>query len=347
MSIRSLVEAYFEEVDIAVEILSNKHESAFSQLMPWVLAPKRIQIALIETADLYIVMAERRDDLDEDYVTEITVNDSSQLQLEGPWVTFKLEGRYKNYVYWLGPMEVQEADNKFAQPSFLFAGTMAWVSRDRIAGVFSVESARKMAVDIWNASVTGLQPSDSFMACLQSLINRLRDLSKRKGFKERKIHRFINENATIFLPDHERCFFEHHLYLGGETRKADFILQRSEGQPALLIELESPVHKVFTKRGDYTSEVNHARGQMDDWVRFISENSENVKGEMAFLGGPLDRLVVIGKHLENYDRMLNSRYGDTLIWTYEVLAKTTVTRWNRVITEQCKLLGMSAPEKLY
>jgi hypothetical protein len=62
-------------------------------------------------------------------------------------------------------------------------------------------------------------------------------------------------------------------------------LERDAGLPALLIELETPAARIFTKRGEPTKETNHAKAQIAEWVRFIETDSRNTAGDMAFLRG--------------------------------------------------------------
>ncbi len=116
-------------------------------------------------------------------------------------------------------------------------------------------------------------------------------------------------------------FFELKFKLNRQIRKADFVLERESGMPALLIELENPVHNIFTKRGEYTSQANHARAQIAEWVKFIDENpQENASGDLSFF----KRKKKNGSSSWDVDwkikkKMLDSRYSDTMIWTYDLL----------------------------
>jgi hypothetical protein len=313
-----------------------------------VLAHKRIQIIFVEQSDYYIVAVEHRDELEADFVTQENLKSATEVRLEAPWTVRIPTQRMTNQGLWIGDMSMVDLDNPYASPAMEFRGVIYQGSGDMIEGSFSPEKAREMALQHWHDAVHDLPKSSiSVVSGLQNLITRLRDVIKLKGFKERRVHRFINAHPQTFLPEHERTYFEHPLYLNEEKRVADFILQRGHGQPALLIELESPVHNIFTKSGDFTKEANHARKQISDWVRFISQNSENAKGEMQFLSGPLERLIIMGRGLERYQEMVESRYGDTLMWTYDVLAMYAVERWNRIIEQQCDLLNIEDKGHLY
>jgi len=54
----------------------------------------------------------------------------------------------------------------------------------------------------------------------------------------------------------------------------------------------------------------------------------------------------MGRGLEFLKEMINSKYTDTIMWTYDLLLKEAKDRWNRIIIEQCKLLGISNPNLL-
>lgn len=348
MDITDLVSKYFDEIDRAIEALSNLQEQRISHLPSWVLGHKRIQILFAEYVDYYIVAVEHREELEADFVTQENLRTPTEVKLEAPWTVSLPTQRVTNQGFWFGDMAMVDVNNPYASPAFEFRGLIYQGSADTIEASFSVEKARELALEIWHEAVNHIpRGSVSIVRGLQNLITRLRDITKLKGFKERRVHRYINAHPQTFLPEHEKTFFEHPLYLAGEKRVADFILQRGNGQPPLLIELENPVHKVFTRTGDLTKEANHARRQITDWVRFIRENSDNAKGEMQFLSGPVDRLVIMGRGLERYQEMLETRYGDTLIWTYDVLAKFAVDRWNRIIAQQCDLLQIEDKGALY
>ena len=146
---------------------------------------------------------------------------------------------------------------------------------------------------------------------------------------------------SSILPNHKNCFFEHKFYLNNEVKIADFVLEREQGMSSLLIELELPVHKVFTKKYDLTHQANHARKQISDWVSFIDKDSaRNASGEFSFLSGPKDRLVIIGRGLEHRERLIDTKFDGVTFWTYEMLIEEAKIHWNNHISNQYKLLGL-------
>ncbi|GAH59990.1 unnamed protein product, partial [marine sediment metagenome] len=201
-------------------------------------------------------------------------------------------------------------------------------------------------LDLWNKAAHGLPKKASLTYNLRSIFAAFHRIVKRKAFLEGRIHGFLNARSKFLLPSHKKCYFKHELYLNDKKRVADFILQREEGLPAMLIELENPSVKMFKKNGEWTADANHARNQITEWVRFIDENPANTQGEFGFLKGPKERLVVIGRGLERLDRMINSKYQDTVMWTYDLLAREAKDHWNHVIVEQYNLLGIVNPGTL-
>ena len=107
--------------------------------------------------------------------------------------------------------------------------------------------------------------------------------------------------------------YEHIIIKGNEEKKADFVLDRGGGFPSLLIEIENPIHQLFLKDGGPSAPANHARHQIAEWCSFIDQDSRNVAGEFAFLSGPKERLVLIGRGLDRKQEMLDTKFEGTLM----------------------------------
>lgn len=67
----------------------------------------------------------------------------------------------------------------------------------------------------------------------------------------------------------------------------------------------------------------------------------NATGELSFLAGPKQRLVVMGRGLEKRSQLENTRFSDTTFWTYELLLAQARERWNEQLDEQYRLLGLT------
>lgn len=207
----------------------------------------------------------------------------------------------------------------------------------------SVENAKVEALKIWNDAIIGKTVSSSkdYTTNIRSTIEVLERLIHRKEYLERKIHRYINEYSHIILPPHHKCYFEKNLFdRNGEKQVADFILEREAGMAPLLIELENPALKIYKANGELTSEANHAKNQIGNWVRFIDSNSRNLEDGFDFLQGRKDRLVIGGRGLDNLKEMLDSKHENTTIWTYTLLVREAKLRWNKYFEEQYKIVGL-------
>ncbi len=67
---------------------------------------------------------------------------------------------------------------------------------------------------------------------------------------------------------------------------------------------------------------------------------------MSFLTGPKERLVIIGRGLDWADAMRDSKFGINKVWTYDMLVLEAKKRWNKLIIDQCKLIGIEKPNIL-
>ena len=125
------------------------------------------------------------------------------------------------------------------------------------------------------------------------------------------------------------------------TRRADFILEASRAFPALLIELENPVHEIYRKNGEPTAQANHAANQIAEWIDFIERDSRNVAPPFDFLAGSKQSLVIMGRENVNRPHTPYSRSDRTIFWTYNQLIREACDYWNDNIAMQARLLGIS------
>ena len=344
---KEIIKEYFEELDQSIETLSKKYEGNITSMPPWVLCYRKIRIGYVENSNFLLISATPSDDLDEDEIIEEFISTNEELRsFHLPW--YKENASIRNlpnnsFHLEYGNVKLIEANNVNAIPALHDKALHIEITRDLIPETFSIENAKQMAINYWNNEQNKLPEGKSFVDNLQNIFNRFRNIIKRKSFVERRVHRYINEYYTYLLPSHIEKYFEHPLYLKNEKRIADFILKRENGFPSLLIELESPNVKVFKKNGELTAEANHAKNQISEWVRFLDRNPKNAEDEFEFLNGPKERLVIMGRGMEFEEEMINSKYTDTIIWTYDFLIVEAKNKWNRFIVEQCKLLGIENP----
>jgi len=334
---------YLSTLDSALDTLSHGKEGLLARVPQWCLGHREIRLGISRDGRGVVVKLEPRPELEADQIRFEELESQDHLaRLMLPWKpAFQVADLGRTPFVLFGPMMVTSMDDPFAAPRLDSPGVIAWGKLVEAEGTFGVEDGRKAAIDFWNNALAGFPQSGSFVAQAAAVFARLESSIRLKAFKERRIHRLLRDHASLLLPSFKRLFFEHELYCRGEVRKADFILQRDFGQPALLIELESPVHRVFRADGHLTSEATHAKGQIAEWIWFIEqEPPKDAQGEMGFLLGKKDRLVVIGRGLEHRDALLReSAATDTGLWTYDLLLQQAKERWNTIVAEQCRQLG--------
>ena len=253
------------------------------------------------------------------------------------------EGRFYYEIDDLEMIQVDDKDAFNAVPDKIIDGLIAFFTKQSGLEMLTPQNAKSNAFDMWNHCQYNFPQKTSFVDHLNSIFTTFNNIIKRKAFFERRIHRYINEYASFLLPAHKSCHYECVLLLDDEQRKADFILERETGLPPILIELENPSNALFKKNLEPTAEAQHARNQICEWERFIKENPNNTKDQMSFLKGTLEKLVVIGKGLENLDTMKAFKYSDTAFWTYDLLLYEAIDRCNKAIFDQCKAIGIGKP----
>jgi hypothetical protein len=335
---------YLQELDSATERLSLHNEGHLASVPGWYLTHRRVKVGYDAVYGGAALSIRPDDSLSEDLLDEC-VEISSLADYDrvtgGGWsMGGSLQGIAREGFMLMGDMTLVPKNESLApaihDPSLIGFGALA-----SLGDTFSGATARTDAVNAWTAARTGLSGSGSVMLELQKIFDTFRALIKRKAFLERRIHRFLNSHKAVLLPEHRNGYFEVVFRLGGEFKKADFILEREEGVPAWLVELETTSAPVLRQNGDLTAESNHACQQIADWVRFIDQNSaENAKPPFQFLLGNKQRLVIIGRGLDQRARLLETRYTDTLIWTYDMLWDQAKRRWANAINAQRALVGL-------
>ena len=338
---------YFEELDTSYDILSNKEEGKISKLPSYAFGRRHIFIFKLGKTNFYLIKVVVDNSLEEDKGVTGQLTSNNEIRK----VTYPLEFDFdlmkvpEDYGMVLQNINIKEVGNPNALP--VVDDTMlAIVREDRFHSTFSIEKAKEQALNTWNNIEKGLDNNYSFIHNLKKIFDRASLIIKRKSFLERRVHRFIDAHKLYILPSFKHAYYEHEITYDGERRVADYILEREIGFPALLIELENPTQPVFKKNKDLTHQANHAISQITEWVSFIDRESENTVNEMEFLAGQKDRLVIIGRGLENIEEMKKTKFSGTMVWTYDLLIKEAKDRWNLVIKEQCNEIGIKNPNLL-
>lgn len=348
MNFAEIITQYLDTVDEGIDTLSNRKEGKLSKLPSWVLHKRMIQIGVTEDGEGIAIKITPDSKLDRDSVSTTTIHDVRDINRV--FFPMQFKGRLpnkepKDSFVTVGDMSIVEANNPLAVPVLENKFMVGWGRSPAFADTFSVENAKKEAIDMWNAATNNLEPRRSWVQETKKVLDKFEAIVRRKSFLERRVHRFINEHRSIFLPEHKTCLFEHHLQLNGETRIADFILGREQGLPSIFIELESPVHEIFTKRGDLTAQVNHARQQVSEWVKYVElAPQSNASGGLEFLTGPKERMIIIGKNTNEKEKLIDTKYDGVTVWTYSILLQEARRRMNNRLVSQYRMLGLNPIE---
>lgn len=148
-------------------------------------------------------------------------------------------------------------------------------------------------------------------------------LEKPKVHEKREIHSFIRENSFILHPNPQDVWSETAIGLGTEYR-VDFLICEADGS-YILVEIENPRNRLFTRNGDFSAALNHAQRQIEDWQEWIENNLSTVEKKFPGMSSPRG-LLVIGrsKDLSEVEqrrlarRNINLR-GRLMIRTYDDL----------------------------
>ena len=96
--------------------------------------------------------------------------------------------------------------------------------------------------------------------------------------REENIQQFLKEHPYLLIRwlsgGHGRWVIPKPKF--GDRYVPDFIVAHKDsiGYHWTLVELESPIYRIFTKSGDYTKETNHAIRQVFDWREWLKQNLE-------------------------------------------------------------------------
>ncbi len=345
--INEIIEEYYNELNLSIESLSLHNEGDVSKLKSDVLTTNNITVGLTEDYEGIVLKIEQDLNLEKNTFTSIeikTLNDINKI-IRPKTFSGQVYNLKNSSFTTFGDMQMIDANNPLAIPVIDDKESFGWGSVKDFKTLYTIEKAKKDALDLWNKSVItkDFNSNTSYIIKVNNILDKLSAIIKRKAFLERRVHRYINEHKEIFLPQFKNCFFEHKLFLDDTYRKADFILERENGLAPLLIELESPIHKVLTNSYSLTSPSNHANEQINEWIEYIKENPvQNCNNEMNFLKSVnIEKLVIIGRGLKQKEILHKKRFGSTVFWTYEMLIEEARVILNNKYSSQCKLIGLN------
>ena len=159
-----------------------------------------------------------------------------------------------------------------------------WAERDLLAAIVTNQFRE--------SHYQSLDPKAAARQALAKILKDYKTLLDSNPDREEVLQCFLRDNPSLLCPTFTKMWPK--LSLGSYT--TDFVFQEAAGD-YLLVELERPDHRLFIKNGDASSKLNHAKGQILDWKRYIEDNLSTVKNELGLAGISTNpnSLIVIGR----------------------------------------------------
>jgi hypothetical protein len=187
-----------------------------------------------------------------------------------------------------------------------------WAENDILAAVV----AQRFKEDQFQS----LDPKAEARRQVAALLKSYKDLLDSNPEREEILQKFLCDHPFLLCPTHTKMWPK--LALG--ARETDFVFQEAIGD-YLLVELERATYRLFLKDGHPSRELNHARGQIIDWKRYLEDNVSTVQRELGLTGISINpkSLIVIGRShsLTSQDRRklvtLENESPKTKIMTYD------------------------------
>lgn len=177
-----------------------------------------------------------------------------------------------------------------------------------------------------------LQPSiarSSVIARLSELVDEFARLLDQDPTEE-DLQRYLEQNRILLGPTAKRILPKHRF---GAEYISDFVVEKDEGE-YLLVELEHPGHRLFTKTSDPTRELRHGISQVETWQQWIAENLSYARSNLPGVSSP-DGLVVIGRR-----RDLTVPARKALRRTNAALQGISVVTYDRLLGDARRHLDM-------
>jgi len=111
---------------------------------------------------------------------------------------------------------------------------------------------------------------------------------------EAPLQTFLTENPPLLTLEAARVWPQFKL---GDDYITDFVPELGF-QEYVLVEIEAPSRKLFTKNGDATADLNHAIQQVEDWLRWIETAASYAQAKLPGIVSP-ECWVVIGRRIED------------------------------------------------
>jgi hypothetical protein len=202
-----------------------------------------------------------------------------------------------------------------------------WIIGTNNAEFFSENVAKHHATQDVQRYLTRLIPKIPISLLMES-IEYYKQLVHKKEITEEDVLKFLLNHPFMISLDIEQLLYKPKL---SEKYMPDFIIKTSK-KKFLVVEVEHPQTRLFTKQMDETKELRKARTQMENYLSFIRNNILYLKLKYPELSVEnLQGLIVIGLDStltgEEKQRLsqLNYTLKDYQIKTFDELAEVLIT----------------------
>lgn len=117
------------------------------------------------------------------------------------------------------------------------------------------------------------------------------------GAREEVQHQFLSQNPVLLDPLAKRTISKQKL---GVDLITDFVIERFDGE-YIIVEIERPSDRLFTKGNDFSSRFTHAVGQVLDFQEWIESNIAYAQTLLPGIKSP-PGLLIIGLRRDLNDR---------------------------------------------
>jgi hypothetical protein len=180
-------------------------------------------------------------------------------------------------VGWLAIEVYPRLEESFWKPEY----ASAWAKIDLLSAI-----AQR------NVTENALLQLDGRGAAREHYAKLLEELENFLCGSEEPCHQFLKSHPELICPTHDVCWSK----MAFGQHVSDFVF-REPNNDYLLVEIEAPRRLLFRKDGHPRQELNHAIGQIRDWVRYIQDNKAQVEIEQGLVGVSATprTLIVIGR----------------------------------------------------
>lgn len=207
----------------------------------------------------------------------------SKLSSMAPGVTLEYWGGTELSQYLLG---LEGITNALPILSF-FELDRSWLS-PLVSDVLS-RALRSSTEQLINTSMVPVG-TDTICHRLEQIITAFEELIISEPAEE-ECQRFLRDNPVLLSPIAHAVIPKVRL---GSDFTTDFVIQLDK-RSYILVELERPSHRLFTRDGNPTSELTHAQRQVEDWRQWVAENLHYARHSMPDILEP-ECWVIIGRH---------------------------------------------------